>query len=149
MSTEKKTTATKAAAPKDAVKKAPAKKAAMTAKPAAKTASAAPVTAAVTSTPDHNEVVRTGLQKRKVAVGIVVSNKMQKTIVVKTDRRIRHDLYKKYQTKSRKFKAHDEKNDAKIGDLVSIVESRPLSRDKRWALQKIIRRAIQTADVNV
>ena len=90
-----------------------------------------------------------GLQRRKEVVGTVVSDKMQKTIVVKADRRVRHTLYKKYVTKSRRFKAHDEKNEAKVGDLVSIIESRPLSREKRWALQKIIRRAVQTADANI
>jgi small subunit ribosomal protein S17 len=90
-----------------------------------------------------------GLHRRKVLVGTVVSNKMQKTIVVKTERKVRHTLYAKYVMKSQKFKAHDEENEAKIGDIVSIVESRPLSRDKRWALQKIVRRAIQTADANV
>lgn len=89
------------------------------------------------------------INQRKTAVGIVVSDKMQKTIVVKLDRRVRHDLYKKYLTKSRKFKAHDEKNEAKVGDLVSIIESRPLSREKRWALQKIVRRAVQTAEANI
>ena len=123
---------------KETVKKAPAKKAAV---PVAAVTPGAAVTAAAAE--------RTGLSKRKIAVGVVVSNRMQKTIVVKTDRRVRHGLYEKYMTKSRKFKAHDEKNDAKIGDLVAIIESRPLSREKRWALQKIIRRAIQTADVNV
>lgn len=90
-----------------------------------------------------------GLHRRKVLVGTVVSDKMQKTIVVKTERRVRHTMYAKYVTQSHKFKAHDEKNEAKTGDIVSIVESRPLSRDKRWALQKIVRRAIQTADANV
>jgi small subunit ribosomal protein S17 len=86
---------------------------------------------------------------KKTLVGVVVSDKMQKTIVVKVDRQVRHTLYKKYVAKTRKFKAHDEKNTAKIGDLVTIVESRPLSRDKRWALQKIVRKAIQTADANI
>ncbi len=90
-----------------------------------------------------------GLQRRKELVGTVVSDKMQKTIVVKTERMVRHTMYGKYVTKSQKFKAHDEKNEAKPGDIVQIIESRPLSRDKRWALQKIVRRAIQTADANV
>ncbi len=90
-----------------------------------------------------------GLHRRKLAVGTVISNKMQKTIVVKVDRRVIDPLYKKYVTRSRHFKAHDEKNDAKMGDIVSIIECRPMSRDKRWALQKIVRRAEQTADANV
>lgn len=87
--------------------------------------------------------------RRKEVVGTVVSDKMQKTIVVKVDRRIRHTLYKKYVTRSRRFKAHDEKNTAKMGDLVRIVESRPLSRDKRWALQEILRKAAQTLELGV
>ena len=89
------------------------------------------------------------LQKRRVVVGTVVSNKMQKTIVVKVDRRVRDPLYKKYITKSRRFKAHDEKNDAKMGDLVTLVEVRPLSREKRWSLQSIVRRAGETPEANV
>ncbi len=90
-----------------------------------------------------------GLQRRKEMVGTVVSDKMQKTIVVQVQRRVRHSVYSKYVARSRKFKAHDEKNEAKMGDIVIIIESRPLSRDKRWALQKIERRAIQTAEANV
>ena len=109
-----------------------------------KTIKEAPVATSVGTTD-----VRNPLQKRRTVVGTVVSNKMQKTIVIKVDRRVRHDEYKKYVVRSRRFKAHDEKNDAKIGDRVQLVESRPLSRDKRWALQSIIRRAGQTQDVNV
>jgi small subunit ribosomal protein S17 len=90
-----------------------------------------------------------GHHRRKELTGTVVSDKMQKTIVVKIGRRVRHGLYQKYIASSQKFKAHDEKNDAKIGDIVTIIESRPLSRDKRWALQKIVRRAVQTAEANV
>jgi len=90
-----------------------------------------------------------GLQRRKELIGSVVSNKMQKTIVVKVERRVKHGLYAKFVTKSRRFKAHDEKNEAKMGDIVTIIESRPLSRDKRWALQKIVRRAVQTAEANI
>jgi len=89
------------------------------------------------------------LGRRKVLVGTVVSDKMQKTIVVKVDRRVRHGLYEKYVTRSVRFKAHDEKNTAKTGDLVRIIESRPLSRDKRWALQEIVRQAAQTLEVTV
>ena len=92
---------------------------------------------------------RNALEKRRVIVGTVVSDKMQKTIVVKVDRRVRHGLYGKYLVKSRRFKAHDERNDAKIGDQVSLVESRPLSRDKRWVLQEILRRAGQVIEANV
>ncbi len=90
-----------------------------------------------------------GAATRKIMVGTVVSDKMQKTIVVKIDRRVRHALYKKYVTQSRRFKAHDEKNEAKVGDLVCLVETRPMSRDKRWALQKIVRRAGQALEASV
>ncbi len=89
------------------------------------------------------------LQKRRIIVGTVVSDKMQKTIVVKVDRRVRHSLYEKYITRSRRFKAHDEKNQAKIGDLVTLVESRPLSREKRWVLQSILRQGVQSVEANV
>ncbi|MFZ9595069.1 MAG: 30S ribosomal protein S17 [Bdellovibrionia bacterium] len=89
------------------------------------------------------------LQKRREVVGTVVSDKMQKTIVVQVDRQVRHSLYHKYIEKSRRYKAHDEKNDARVGDRVSLVESRPLSREKRWVLQSIIRRSGQAPDLNV
>lgn len=92
---------------------------------------------------------RNALQKRRTATGVVVSDKMQKTIVVKVDRRVRDVLYGKYMIRSRRFKAHDEKNEAKTGDLVVLVESRPMSRDKRWALQSIVRRSGQAPEVNV
>jgi small subunit ribosomal protein S17 len=115
-------------------------------KEAAAPKAAAPVRAAAAdvATDNHN-----GLQKRRIVTGTVVSDKMQKTIVVKVDRRVRDTMYKKYVVRSRRFKAHDEKNDAKMGDRVTLVESRPLSRDKRWVLQSIVRRAGQTQDVNV
>ena len=92
---------------------------------------------------------RNPLQKRRVVEGTVVSDKMQKTIVVKVDRRVRHGLYMKYVVKSRRFKAHDEKNDEKIGDRVALIESRPLSREKRWVLQSILRKAGQVVEANV
>ncbi len=74
-------------------------------------------------------------------IGVVVSNKMQKTIVVKLDRRIRHAKYGKFITRSKKIKAHDEKNTAAIGDQVLVVECRPLSKDKRYALKSILRKS--------
>jgi small subunit ribosomal protein S17 len=92
---------------------------------------------------------RNSLEKRRTVVGIVVSDKMQKTIVVKVDRQVRHSLYRKYVEKSRRYKAHDETNDAKIGDRVSLVESRPLSREKRWVLQTVLRKAGQAPEANV
>ena len=92
---------------------------------------------------------RNPLQKRRAVVGTVVSDKMQKTIVVQVERQVRHSLYKKYVEKTRRYKAHDEKNEAKIGDRVSLVESRPMSREKRWVLQAIIRKAGQAPEANV
>lgn len=78
---------------------------------------------------------------RRVLVGQVVSDKMDKTIVVQVMRRFRHPQYRKYVTERVKYKAHDERNEAKVGDMVRIVESRPLSRDKRWRLQDVTERA--------
>jgi len=75
---------------------------------------------------------------RKQKIGIVVSNKMDKTIVVKVDRRVRHPKYGKFIKRSTKFYAHDEKNECSIGDKVSIMETRPLSKMKRWRLIEII-----------
>ena len=77
--------------------------------------------------------------KRKEMVGFVVSDKMQKTIVVQVRRRTRHPLYKRVVTKATKFKVHDEKDQAKTGDKVRIVETRPLSKDKRWRLAEILK----------
>ena len=77
-----------------------------------------------------------GLQKRRI--GIVVSDKMEKTAVVRLERTTQHSLYKKTVKKYRNVKVHDEKNESKVGDKVSIVETRPLSRDKRWRLEKIL-----------
>lgn len=78
---------------------------------------------------------------RRVKQGRVASNKMDKTIVVVTETRVPHPTYGKIVRKSTRFKAHDEKNEAKIGDIVRIMECRPLSRDKRWRLVEIVERA--------
>ena len=78
---------------------------------------------------------------RKVRVGQVVSDKMQKTVVVRIDRRVPHPVYGKMVTRSKKFKAHDEENTCKVGDTVRIMETRPLSKDKRWRVVEIIERA--------
>ena len=80
--------------------------------------------------------------KRKVVVGEVISNKMQKTIVVRVNHKVRHPLYKKYIIRSVRYKAHDEENIAQIGDQVSLVASRPLSKEKRWALVEVLRKAL-------
>jgi small subunit ribosomal protein S17 len=78
---------------------------------------------------------------RKTRVGRVVSDKMQKTVVVVIERRVPHPVYGKMVTYTKKLKAHDEQNSAKIGDLVRIAETRPLSKDKRWRLVEIVERA--------
>lgn len=78
---------------------------------------------------------------RKVRVGLVVSDKMQKTVVVRLDRRVPHPVYGKMVTRSLKVKAHDEENAAKRGDTVRIMETRPLSKDKRWRVVEIVTRA--------
>lgn len=80
---------------------------------------------------------------RKIIVGTVVSNRMEKTAVVQVQRRFAHPVFKKYVSKRVKYKVHDEKNDLNIGDTVRIVETRPLSRDKRFKLLDIVERAAQ------
>ncbi|MHB8124509.1 MAG: 30S ribosomal protein S17 [Desulfitobacteriaceae bacterium] len=80
--------------------------------------------------------------QRKLKSGKVVSNKMDKTIVVYVETTIRHPIYKRIIKQSKKFKAHDENNDAKIGDVVLIMETRPLSKDKRWRLVEITEKAV-------
>ena len=77
----------------------------------------------------------------RTEVGRVVSNKMDKTITVLVERRVRHPLYGKYIKRSTKFKAHDESNDCREGDWVAISECRPISKDKSWRLDKVIERA--------
>ena len=79
---------------------------------------------------------------RKTRVGVVVSDKMDKTIVVAVRDNVRHPLYNKIVKKTYKLKAHDEKNDAKIGDTVRVMETRPLSKDKRWRVVEIMEKAI-------
>ncbi|HOK42150.1 MAG TPA: 30S ribosomal protein S17 [Thermoclostridium caenicola] len=78
---------------------------------------------------------------RKTRVGRVVSDKMDKTIVVAVEDNVRHPIYKKTVKRTTKFKAHDENNECKVGDRVLIMETRPLSRDKRWRLVEIIEKA--------
>ncbi len=78
---------------------------------------------------------------RKVIIGKVVSNKMQKTIVVAVERKVMHPKYGKFIKMTSKFKAHDEKNECDINDIVRVMETRPLSKDKRWRLVEIIEKA--------
>ena len=82
-----------------------------------------------------------GRNLRKVRVGRVVSNKMDKTIVVAIENRVKHPLYKKIVDRTYKLKAHDENNECNIGDRVRVMETRPLSKDKRWRLVEIIEKA--------
>jgi len=79
--------------------------------------------------------------ERKERVGKVTSNKMQKTITVAVDRKVKHPIYGKFVNRTTKFKAHDEANTAGIGDTVRIMETRPMSKDKRWRLVEIIEKA--------
>ncbi len=83
----------------------------------------------------------TDRKKRKQRVGVVVSNQMDKSITVLVERKLKHPLYGKYVKMSKKFMAHDETNDSKAGDKVKIMETRPLSKRKRWRLVEIIEKA--------
>lgn len=85
--------------------------------------------------------------RRQQRIGRVTSDKMQKTIVVSVETLKRHRIYKRSYRQTTKFKAHDEHNDARIGDTVQIEETRPLSKDKRWRLVKILNRAAQVTPV--
>jgi len=77
---------------------------------------------------------------KKRLVGSVVSDKMDKTVVVRVERLVRHPRYGKVLRRAKKYKAHDAKNECRVGDVVRIVESRPLSREKRWAVEEIVKR---------
>jgi small subunit ribosomal protein S17 len=79
--------------------------------------------------------------RRKTRIGMVVSDKMEKSIVVLIEQRIAHPIYKKIFKQSKKYVAHDEKQEAKVGDLVRIMETRPISKRKRWRLVEIVERA--------
>jgi small subunit ribosomal protein S17 len=89
----------------------------------------------------RNESGTTQRNSRKTRVGMVVSDKMQKTVVVSIERRVQHPVYGKMVRRTKKLKAHDEQNEAKTGDTVRIMETRPLSKDKRWRVVEIIERA--------
>ncbi len=84
---------------------------------------------------NKNNVVR---NLRKTKIGVVSSNKMDKTITVNVERKVKHPLYGKFLKKTTKFHAHDEKNECSIGDTVKIMESRPLSKTKRWRLVEVV-----------
>jgi small subunit ribosomal protein S17 len=78
---------------------------------------------------------------RKTRIGLVVSNKMDKTVTVTVERRVKHPIYGKFVKKTTKFHAHDDKNECTIGDLVRIMETRPLSKTKRWRLVEVLEKA--------
>ena len=88
-------------------------------------------------TPDH----RPG--RRKVRQGVIVSDKMQKTVVVQVERTVAHPLYQKVIKRSKKYHAHDEEGQGKVGDIVRIMECRPMSRQKRWRLLEVVGRTEQ------
>ena len=88
-----------------------------------------------------NQQQTTARNARKSRTGLVVSDKMDKTVVVAIERRVPHPVYGKMVTRTKRLKAHDEENSAKVGDTVRIVETRPLSKDKRWRLVEIMQRA--------
>tara|TARA_B100000965_G_scaffold388912_1_gene393982 strand:+ start:1493 stop:1753 length:261 start_codon:yes stop_codon:yes gene_type:complete len=81
---------------------------------------------------------------RKQLTGIVVSNSMDKTVVINVERRFPHPIYKKYVRSSKKYYAHDEKNNCDVGDTILIEESKPLSRLKRWRVKETIKKAVKT-----
>jgi small subunit ribosomal protein S17 len=83
------------------------------------------------------------MAEKSEKVGVVVSDAMQKSCVVAVEWQVRHGLYGKTERRTSKFMVHDEKNEAKTGDMVAIVETRPMSRRKRWALTRIVRKAIE------
>ncbi len=87
--------------------------------------------------------------RRKTLVGEVVSDKMDKTVVVRVERTRRHPLYGKVIKVSKRFKAHDEENQCRVGDIVRIVESRPLSREKRWVVTEILSRGEELIEADV
>jgi len=79
--------------------------------------------------------------KRKTLVGVVTSDKMEKTVIVMVNRLVLHPVYKKYVRKRKKIKAHDEQNQCHMGDKVLLIETRPLSREKRWRVKEVLERA--------
>jgi small subunit ribosomal protein S17 len=98
---------------------------------------------------EETKALETSRGNRKERVGDVISNKMTKTIIVRVERRFPHRKYKKVITGYRKFYAHDEKGDAKVGDRVRIEETRPLSKLKRWRLVEVVERGTGVAPVAV
>jgi len=94
----------------------------------------------ITNTPDNESsfITQSKRNRRKTRIGTVISNKMNKSIIVVIERRIKHPMYKKFFKKTNKYMAHDENNVASIGDVVKIMETRPLSTRKRWRLVEVV-----------
>ncbi len=88
-------------------------------------------------------------RRRASKVGVVVSDKADKTVVVRVDRIVRHKMYKRYVRRAATFMAHDETNEASVGDTVEIVESRPLSAKKRWRMRRIVKRGQGVVDTGL
>jgi len=97
--------------------------------------------------PETSTQPNTKAGRRKEVIGLVVSNKMQKTIVVEVVRKKSHGFYGRVVAKAKKFYAHDEKNEAHVGDFVRVEETRPLSKLKRWRLKEVIRKAAMAPEV--
>jgi small subunit ribosomal protein S17 len=98
-------------------------------------------TAPAAQTSDAASDTTSNRGRRQVKQGVVVSNKMDKTVVVAVENVITHRLYHRYLKRTSKFHAHDEANECKVGDVVELVSSRPLSRTKRWRVRRIVKRA--------
>ncbi len=96
----------------------------------------------MSTTEENVETTTEARRNRKTLQGLVVSDKMNKTVVVKVTRAVKHPRYKKYVRNSKKYLAHDEADACGIGDLVTIVETRPLSKTKRWRVRSIDRKAV-------
>lgn len=90
---------------------------------------------------EKNIVTQKRQTKRKTRIGLVSSDKMDKSVTVSIEKRVKHPIYKKYFKKTTKFVAHDEKNECKQGDIVKIMETKPMSKKKRWRLVEIVEKA--------
>ena len=99
------------------------------------------MTEATTSEDATSEDPTTDRGRRKTRIGKVVSDRMDKTLVVSIERLVKHEVYGRYVRRRSKFKVHDEKNEGKVGDLVRFMETRPISKDKRWRVVEVLERA--------
>ncbi len=95
----------------------------------------------MTTTPETTEATKSDRHRRKTRVGRVVSDRMEKTVVVEIERLVQHALYGRYVRRRSKFKVHDEKNECRVGDVIRFMETRPMSKDKRWRFVSFVERA--------